>query len=82
MWRLATWWVPNPPSLWSVIDAALIWYFGNQIDARAEWLAVAHNLFIFAKAFGRDEAGRWVFAVNQDIPFDLSIVTDVSVPSF
>ncbi|MCP5027359.1 MAG: hypothetical protein GY929_13845 [Actinomycetia bacterium] len=32
VWRVATWWVPNPPSLWRVIDAAVIWYFGNQVE--------------------------------------------------
>ncbi len=32
VWRVATWWVPNPPSLWRVFDAAIIWYFGNQIE--------------------------------------------------
>ncbi len=33
VWRLATWWMPNGPSLWTVIDAALIFYFGTTIEA-------------------------------------------------
>ncbi len=32
IWRLATWWIPNEPSLWTVIDAALIFYFGAMIE--------------------------------------------------
>ncbi|MCP4085792.1 MAG: hypothetical protein GY745_12165 [Actinomycetia bacterium] len=32
LWRLVTWWIPNPPSLWAVIDAAIIWYMGNQLE--------------------------------------------------
>ena len=53
--------------MWSQLRA--IWTFSalyNRIDARTEWLDVARNIFAFASAHGRDEAGRWVFAVDQN----------------
>ncbi len=31
-WRLVTWPVPNPPSLWTAIDIAILWYFGLQLE--------------------------------------------------
>lgn len=53
--------------LWSQLRA--IWTFSalyNKIEPRPEWLDAARHIFDFAKRHGRDEQGRWVFAVNQD----------------
>ncbi len=52
--------------LWSQLRA--IWTFAalyNQIEARPEWLAEAERLFEFVRRVGRDEEGRWIFAVDQ-----------------
>ncbi len=52
--------------MWSQLRA--IWTFAalyNHIDRRPEWLAVARHIFDFVKQYGRDDQGRWVFAVNQ-----------------
>lgn len=52
--------------LWSQLRA--IWTFSalyNYIEPRDEWLAVARHIYDFAKRHGRDEAGRWVFCVDQ-----------------
>jgi N-acylglucosamine 2-epimerase len=52
--------------MWSQLRA--IWTFAalyNYIDRRPEWLAVARHIFDFVKQYGRDDQGRWVFAVNQ-----------------
>lgn len=32
IWRMLTWWVPNEPSLWTVIGVVLIFLFGGQLE--------------------------------------------------
>jgi len=32
VWRLVTWPMFNPPSVWTVVDIAIIWYFGREIE--------------------------------------------------
>ncbi len=52
--------------MWSQLRA--IWTFSalyNRIEARQEWLDVARHIFYFAQRYGRDEEGRWVFAVDK-----------------
>ncbi len=52
--------------MWSQLRA--IWTFStlyNQIEARQEWLDVAWFIFEFAKQYGRDKDGHWVFAVDE-----------------
>ncbi len=52
--------------MWSQLRA--IWTFSalyNHIEARQEWLDVARHIFDFAKRYGRDQEGRWVFAVDE-----------------
>lgn len=52
--------------MWSQLRA--IWTFSalyNHIEARQEWLDVAQHIFDFAKRYGRDDEGRWVFAVGE-----------------
>ena len=52
--------------MWSQLRA--IWTFSalyNHIEARQEWLDVARHIFEFAKRYGRDKDGRWVFAVDE-----------------
>ncbi len=51
--------------MWSQLRA--IWTFSalyNQIEAQQEWLDAARHIFAFAKRYGRDPQGRWVFAVD------------------
>ena len=51
--------------MWSQLRA--IWTFSalyNQIEPRSEWLDAAQHIFEFAKRYGRDDQGRWVFAVD------------------
>ncbi len=53
--------------MWSQLRA--IWTFSalyNRIEARPEWLEVARHIFDFAAKYGRDDEGRWVFAVDKD----------------
>jgi N-acylglucosamine 2-epimerase len=53
--------------LWSQLRA--IWTFSalyNRIEPRPEWLDVARHVYDFACRYGRDDEGRWVFAVDQD----------------
>ncbi len=53
--------------MWSQLRA--IWTFSalyNHIEPREEWLEVARHIFDFVKRYGRDEQGRWVFAVDRD----------------
>jgi len=53
--------------LWSQLRA--IWTFSalyNRIERRQEWLDVARHIYAFVKRYGRDEQGRWVFAVDKD----------------
>ncbi len=53
--------------LWSQLRA--IWTFSalyNKIESRQEWLDVAQHIFDFVKQYGRDDQGRWVFAVNKN----------------
>jgi N-acylglucosamine 2-epimerase len=53
--------------MWSQLRA--IWTFSalyNYVEPRQEWLDVAHHIYEFARRHGRDEQGRWVFAVAQD----------------
>ncbi len=33
LWRMVTWWMPNEPSLWTVITVALIYLLGGQLEA-------------------------------------------------
>jgi N-acylglucosamine 2-epimerase len=52
--------------MWSQLRA--IWTFSalyNRVERRPEWLDLACNLFDFARRHGRDQEGRWVFAVDQ-----------------
>lgn len=52
--------------MWSQLRA--IWTFSalyNRIEGRQEWLDVARHIYEFARRYGRDEAGRWVFAVDD-----------------
>ena len=51
--------------MWSQLRA--IWTFSalyNQIEKRQEWLDAAQHIFEFARRYGRDPQGRWVFAVD------------------
>ncbi len=53
--------------MWSQLRA--IWTFSalyNRIEPRPEWLDVASQIVEFVSKYGRDEEGRWVFAVDQD----------------
>ncbi len=53
--------------IWSQLRA--IWTFSalyNNIEPRSEWLEVAWHIFDFVKRCGRDEQGRWLFAVSKD----------------
>ncbi len=53
--------------MWSQLRA--IWTFSalyNKVEPRPEWLEVARTIYQFARHHGRDEEGRWVFAVDQD----------------
>ncbi|HEY63650.1 MAG TPA: hypothetical protein G4O02_03665 [Caldilineae bacterium] len=53
--------------MWSQLRA--IWTFSalyNYVEPREEWLKVARHIFDFVKRYGRDEQGRWVFAVDRD----------------
>lgn len=53
--------------LWSQLRA--IWTFSalyNRIERRQEWLDVARHIYDFVRRHGRDDQGRWVFAVDQD----------------
>ncbi|MGB3717584.1 MAG: AGE family epimerase/isomerase [Candidatus Promineifilaceae bacterium] len=52
--------------MWSQLRA--IWTFSalyNRVEARQEWLDVARHIYDFAKRYGRDKDGRWVFAVDD-----------------
>ncbi|NOX63968.1 MAG: hypothetical protein GXP42_18805 [Chloroflexi bacterium] len=52
--------------MWSQLRA--IWTFSalyNRIEARPEWLDVARQITTFVCKHGRDELGRWVFAVDR-----------------
>jgi len=52
--------------MWSQLRA--IWTFSalyNYIEARQEWLDVARHIYDFVKQYGRDQDGRWVFAVDD-----------------
>ncbi len=52
--------------LWSQLRA--IWTFSalyNRIERRPEWLDVARHIYDFARQHGRDEQGRWAFAVDE-----------------
>lgn len=53
--------------MWSQLRA--IWTFSalyNKIEHRPEWLDVAQHIYTFVWQHGRDEQGRWVFAVDRD----------------
>ncbi len=53
--------------LWSQLRA--IWTFSalhNRIEPRQEWLGVALHVYDFVRRYGRDDQGRWVFAVDQN----------------
>jgi N-acylglucosamine 2-epimerase len=52
--------------LWSQLRA--LWTFSalyNRIEPRPEWLDIARHVYDFARRYGRDSEGRWVFAVDQ-----------------
>lgn len=52
--------------MWSQLRA--IWTFSalyNRIAPDPEWLKVARHIYGFAKTHGRDDQGRWVFAVDK-----------------
>ena len=34
VWRVFTWPLVNPPDIWTLIDIAIFWYFGNQVEER------------------------------------------------
>lgn len=53
--------------MWSQLRA--IWTFSalyNKIEPKQEWLDVARHIFNFAKQYGRDEKGQWVFCVDKE----------------
>ncbi len=53
--------------MWSQLRA--IWTFAalyNRIAPRAEWLAVAEQIFSFVQKYGRDEQGNWLFLVSKE----------------
>jgi N-acylglucosamine 2-epimerase len=53
--------------MWSQLRA--VWTFSalyNRIEPRPEWLDVARGIFEFAAEHGRNEEGRWVFAVDRE----------------
>ena len=53
--------------MWSQLRA--IWTFSalyNRVLPAPEWLDVANLIFEFAAKHGRDEQGRWVFAVDRE----------------
>ena len=53
--------------MWSQLRA--IWTFAalyNRVEPRQEWLDVARHIYEFVRRHGRDDQGRWVFAVAQD----------------
>jgi N-acylglucosamine 2-epimerase len=53
--------------MWSQLRA--IWTFSslyNKVEARQEWLDAARHIFNFAKRYGRDDEGRWVFTVDEN----------------
>jgi N-acylglucosamine 2-epimerase len=66
--------------IWS--QARGLWTFSalyNRIEKRAEWLDIAHGLFRFLQAHGRDDEGFWVFLTDEagrKLQGPESIVTD------
>ena len=53
--------------MWSQLRA--IYTFAklyNRIEKRPEWLDIAWHIYDFVKRHGRDQEGRWVFAVDKD----------------
>ncbi|OGV64798.1 MAG: hypothetical protein A2283_04035 [Lentisphaerae bacterium RIFOXYA12_FULL_48_11] len=53
--------------MWSQLRA--IWTFSalyNKIERRKEWLDIAQHIFEFARKYGRDEHGHWIFSVSKD----------------
>lgn len=53
--------------MWSQLRA--IWTFSrlyNRVERRPEWLEIAQHIYRFVQVHGRDEQGRWVFAVDKD----------------
>ncbi|MGD8398613.1 MAG: AGE family epimerase/isomerase [Anaerolineae bacterium] len=53
--------------MWSQLRG--IWTFSalyNRIEPRPEWLDVAWRTYEFVRRHGRDDAGRWVFAVTRE----------------
>lgn len=53
--------------MWSQLRA--LWTFStlyNMIDRRREWLEIARNIYTFARKYGRDSRGHWVFSVSED----------------
>ena len=53
--------------MWSQLRA--IWTFAalyNRVAPRAEWLAVAEQIFSFVQKYGRDERGNWLFLVSKE----------------
>lgn len=57
--------VSSDKYMWSQLRA--IWTFSalyNQVEKRQEWLDAAKHIFEFSRKYGRDQMGRWVFAVD------------------
>lgn len=53
--------------MWSQLRA--LWTFStlyNKIERRREWLEIAQNIFTFARKYGRDSRGHWVFSVSEN----------------
>ncbi|MDH7487349.1 MAG: AGE family epimerase/isomerase [Anaerolineae bacterium] len=53
--------------MWSQLRA--IWTFSalyNRVERRQEWLDAAWHIYDFVKRCGRDEEGRWVYAVDEE----------------
>lgn len=66
--------------LWS--QGRGLWTFAalyNRVEARQEWLDVAHGIYRYLSGSRRDEAGRWLFRLDADgtiLDRDLSIYVD------
>ncbi|MGC8863639.1 MAG: AGE family epimerase/isomerase [Armatimonadota bacterium] len=68
--------------LWS--QGRALWTFSalvNRIEARREWLRVAHGIAGYLFAHGRDEQGRWMYRLDGDGNV-LERVTSIYVDGF
>ncbi len=53
--------------IWSQLRA--LWVYSklyNAVERRQEWLDIAHNLYRFIRAHGRDADGNWVYHTTRD----------------